>query len=434
MLLELADSQITYRLRYVMVAARAPVIDLVALDPNNPRSIVYQLARIETHLAGAAEAGDDSRLSPPEQIAIALATKMRTADVAAIDERGVARRRSGADEAVRRGRLDLFHDARALRSAVGGARMIYDVRQETIYHYASPVAYAHHVLRLTPIDRADQRVHAAALDITPTPIERREGQDFFGNRITWIALDQPHDTLTVRVAARVAVEQAVAVEPGDTPPWEEVREAAFASADPSPQSPAHFLFPSRQVSLDPEIRDYVALSFPPGRAILDGAIDLMNRIKAEFVYEVGATTASTTPPMSFALRRGVCQDFTHIMISGMRSLGLPVAYVSGYLRTVQSPAKTRLEGADAMHAWVLVVVRAGCRLDRPRSDQRHPRRQRPRRARDRSRLRRRRADRRRHLRLRRAAAGDVGACRAGRLIVKRHNALQFRPALPFQRA
>ena len=197
-------------------------------------------------------------------------------------------------------------------------------------------------------------MHAAALDITPTPIERREGQDFFGNRITWIALDQPHDTLTVRVAARIAVEQPAAVEPGATPAWEEVRAAAFASADLSPQSPAHYLFPSRQVSLDPEIRDYAALSFPPGRPVLDGAIDLMNRIKAEFVYEVGATTASTTPPMSFALRRGVCQDFSHIMISGMRSLGLPAAYVSGYLRTVQAAGETQLEGADAMHAWVLV--------------------------------------------------------------------------------
>jgi transglutaminase-like putative cysteine protease len=231
--------------------------------------------------------------------------------------------------------------------------MIYDVRQSTIYHYASPAAYAHHVLRLTPIDRERQRVHAAALDITPTPIERREGEDFFGNRITWIAFDQPHDTLTVRVAARIAVEQPVAVEPDATPAWEKVREAAFASADLSRKSPSHYLFPSRQVSLDPDIRDYAALSFPPGRAVLDGATDLMNRIKTEFVYEVGATTASTTPPMSFALRRGVCQDFTHIMISGMRSLGLPVAYVSGYLRTVQAPGEKRLEGADAMHAWAL---------------------------------------------------------------------------------
>ena len=91
--------------------------------------------------------------------------------------------------------------------------MIYDIRQTTTYRYASPVAYARHVLRLTPIDRAGQRVHAAALDIEPAPVERREGQDFFGNRITWIALDQPHDTLTVKVAARVAVERAAVAEP-----------------------------------------------------------------------------------------------------------------------------------------------------------------------------------------------------------------------------
>jgi transglutaminase-like putative cysteine protease len=231
--------------------------------------------------------------------------------------------------------------------------MIYDVRQATIYHYASTVAHARHVLRLTPIDRRHQRVHAAALDIEPAPVEWREGRDFFGNRITWIGFDEPHDTLTVRVAARVAVEPAAPPPPGTTPPWETVRAAAFASADLSSQSPAHQLFPSRQVSLDPEIREYAAVSFPPGRSVLDGAVDLMNRIKSEFVYEIGATTASTTPPMSFALRRGVCQDFAHIMISGMRSLGLPAAYVSGYLRTVSAPGEIRLEGADAMHAWVL---------------------------------------------------------------------------------
>jgi transglutaminase-like putative cysteine protease len=231
--------------------------------------------------------------------------------------------------------------------------MIYDVRQATIYHYASPVTHAHHVLRLTPIDRRDQRVHAAALDITPTPVERREGQDFFGNRITWIKLDSPHETLTVRVAARIAVERTAEIAPETTPPWEEVREAAFGSMDLSPQAPAHYLFASRLVSLDPEIRDYAAESFAPGRPVLEGALDLMNRIKADFVYELGATTATTTPPMSFALRRGVCQDFSHVMISGMRSLGLPAAYVSGYLRTGQVQGETKLEGADAMHAWVL---------------------------------------------------------------------------------
>jgi len=231
--------------------------------------------------------------------------------------------------------------------------MIYDVRQSTTYHYASPAADAYHVLRLTPIDRNGQRVHASALDISPGPVDRREGQDFFGNRITWIRLDEPHDTLTVRVAARIAVEAPAAIDANATPPWEEVRAAAFASADFTPRSPVHHLFASRIVSLDPEIRDYAGTSFTPGRPVLAAAAELMHRIKTDFTYEPGATTATTTPPMSFALRRGVCQDFSHVMISGLRALGLPAAYVSGYLRTTHGPAETRLEGADAMHAWVL---------------------------------------------------------------------------------
>jgi transglutaminase-like putative cysteine protease len=232
--------------------------------------------------------------------------------------------------------------------------MIYDIRQVTTYHYASHVAYARHVLRLTPIDRPGQRVHATALDVEPAPMERREGSDFFGNRMTWIELDKPHDMLSVRVAARVAVKRDAALAVETTPPWEEVRAVAFASLDLSPNSPTHYLFASRQVSLDPEIRAYAAESFSPGRLLLDAAVELMKRIKADFVYEIGATTASTTPPMSFALRRGVCQDFAHIMISGMRGLGLPAAYVSGYLRTGHSPDEDELTGADAMHAWVLV--------------------------------------------------------------------------------
>lgn len=231
--------------------------------------------------------------------------------------------------------------------------MIYDVRQTATYDYASKVAYAHHVLRLTPIDRAGQRVQASALDIVPAPVARREGRDFFGNRLTLIDLAEPHDRMTIRVAARMLVEHPAEPSPDATPAWEDVRDEVFASSDIGATSPAHFLFASRQVSLDPEIRDYARASFSFGTPILAGALDLMRRIKADFVYEIGATTVSTTPPMSFALRRGVCQDFAHIMISGMRGLGLPAAYVSGYLRTGNAAAPG-LQGADAMHAWVLV--------------------------------------------------------------------------------
>jgi transglutaminase-like putative cysteine protease len=232
--------------------------------------------------------------------------------------------------------------------------MIYDIRQTTICTYASPVAHARHVLRLTPIHRAGQQVHIASLKITPEPSQRREGQDFFGNRITWITLEQRHDKLTVKVSARVAVDEIAEPAALTTPAFESVREEVFATADIGPMSPVHFLFPSRMVSLDPEIRDYARESFAPGRAVLDGAIDLMHRIKADLVYEIGATTVTTTPPMSFALRRGVCQDFAHIMISGLRGIGLPSAYVSGYLRTAPRQGATGLQGIDAMHAWVLV--------------------------------------------------------------------------------
>jgi transglutaminase-like putative cysteine protease len=232
--------------------------------------------------------------------------------------------------------------------------MIYDIRQTTECTYASPVTHAHHVLRLSPINRPGQRVQVSSLQIEPEPVQWRDGRDFFGNRLTWIALEDAHDTLTVKVSARISVEPFVKPAPGNAPAWEAVQEEVFASTEIGPLAPAHFLFPNRMVSLDPEIRDYARESFPPGRSILDCATELTWRIKNDMIYEIGATTVTTTPPMSFALRRGVCQDFAHIMISGLRGIGLPAAYVSGYLRTTRPPGAVRLQGADAMHAWVLV--------------------------------------------------------------------------------
>jgi len=243
--------------------------------------------------------------------------------------------------------------------------MIYDVRQTTLCSYATPVSHAHHVLRLTPVSRDGERVQVAALQITPEPAHRREGQDFFGNRLTWIEIDEPHNVVTVKLSARVAVdsppypppqagEEKEGAAPLSPPAWEDVRDQAFATSDIGPLSPAHFLFPSRIVSLDPNIRDYVRQSFPPRRAILDAAIELIGRIKSDLVYEIGATTVTTTPTTCFAQRRGVCQDFAHVMISGLRGIGLPAAYVSGYLRTVSLTDRPRLQGADAMHAWVML--------------------------------------------------------------------------------
>jgi transglutaminase-like putative cysteine protease len=232
--------------------------------------------------------------------------------------------------------------------------VIYDVRQTTTCAYASPVAQARHVLRLTPVSRDGERVHVASLQIVPEPMHRRESKDFFGNILTWIEIAEPHDTLTVKLVARVAVDAPFEPPPLSTPVWETVREEAFATSDIGPLSPAHFLFPSRMVSLDPEIRDYTRESFTPRRPVLAAAIELIGRLKSDIVYEIGATTVTTMPPMSFALRRGVCQDFAHIMISGLRGIGLPAAYVSGYLRSAPSSDATRLQGSEAMHAWVLL--------------------------------------------------------------------------------
>ena len=237
--------------------------------------------------------------------------------------------------------------------------MIYDIRQTTACLYASPVAHAHHVLRLTPVNRPGQRVQVSSLQIDPEPVRWREGQDFFGNRLTWIALEKAHETLTVKVSARISVEPFAIPDSAVAPNWEAVQEEVFLSTEIGPMAPSHFLFPSRMVSLDPEIRDYARQSFPAGRPLLEGAIELTRRLKTDLMYDTGATTVTTTPPMSFALRRGVCQDFAHIMISGLRGIGLPAAYVSGYLRTVRDAGSERLQGADAMHAWVLVWCGAG---------------------------------------------------------------------------
>src|SRR5580700_893155 len=133
------------------------------------------------------------------------------------------RQRKRTDEALRDGRHLAFDAQRTVGSRVGGAGMIYDIRQTTTYDYASKVAYAHHVLRLMLINRPGQRVHAAALEIIPVPVERREGFDFFGNHVTWIGLEEAHDRLSIKVAARVAVEAPLEPVPRETPPWEEVR-------------------------------------------------------------------------------------------------------------------------------------------------------------------------------------------------------------------
>lgn len=232
--------------------------------------------------------------------------------------------------------------------------MIYDVRHETAYTYAAPVPFGRHLLRLMPVDRPGQRVLAAALTIAPTPAEWEEGRDFFDNAVTRVAIETPHEGLVITVRARIEITPPAAPDPAATPTVAEVRAAAFDLDDFGPHSPVHQLYPSRIVSLPSAIRDYAAESCPDDRPVLAAVDELMRRIHADFTYEPGATDVKTLPLMAFEMRRGVCQDFAHVMIAGLRGLGIPAAYVSGYLRTSPPPGRPRLEGADATHAWVSV--------------------------------------------------------------------------------
>jgi transglutaminase-like putative cysteine protease len=136
--------------------------------------------------------------------------------------------------------------------------------------------------------------------------------------------------------------------------WEKVANEALSRRDLSGTAPAHFLFASPRVELSADVTRYVRDSFGQGRGIIDASRELIRRIKGDFAFESEATEISTPLAEAFAERHGVCQDFAHIMIAGLRGLGLPAAYVSGYIRTIPPPGKKRLEGADATHAWVSV--------------------------------------------------------------------------------
>lgn len=232
--------------------------------------------------------------------------------------------------------------------------MIYDVRHVTTYGYSRPVPFARCILRLLPRNDGGQSVQKSELSVTPRPVERSDSICFFGNRMTAITIAKPHRDLKVEMRARVTVNRPAPPFPGLTRHWEEVGALALASDSLAPDSPVHHLFPSRLVPQVEPVVDYASESFVPRRPVLEAASELMRRIRTDFTYDPDATEVSTPLAEAFASRHGVCQDFAHIMIAGLRGLGLPAAYVSGYIRTIPPEGQKRLEGADASHAWVML--------------------------------------------------------------------------------
>jgi transglutaminase-like putative cysteine protease len=232
--------------------------------------------------------------------------------------------------------------------------VIYDVQHVTTYQYEAPVRFAQCVLRLSPVDRPGQRVVSSQLMLTPRPADIRERLCFFGNRTSHIIIEETHHKLRCEIHSRIEINRIALGKNIASQSWEDVREDAYGFASLAPDSPAHYIYPSRRAPRVFDIETYGRLSFAPGRPMLQSVVELMGRIKADFVYDPTATEVSTPIIDAFAQKRGVCQDFAHIMIGAVRGLGLPASYVSGYLRTVPPPGKPRLEGADAMHAWIEV--------------------------------------------------------------------------------
>jgi transglutaminase-like putative cysteine protease len=230
--------------------------------------------------------------------------------------------------------------------------MIYEIRHVTTYRYGSPVTFAQCTLTLAPRNGSGQIVERARLVIDPRPKVLTRHRSFFGHEVAAVLIDVPHSALRIEARAEVRVDRA---EPGLLMPaigWEAVRQNAAAWRSLGAESPVHFLFASPRIDLLDPVTRYARESFAPGRPAFEGGRDLMCRIRADFRYDPDATRVSTPLIEAFEKRHGVCQDYAHIMIAGLRGLGLPARYVSGYIRTIPAAGQPRLEGADATHAWV----------------------------------------------------------------------------------
>lgn len=229
-------------------------------------------------------------------------------------------------------------------------RITYRVEHQTRYRHAGPVSVSHHLGWLTPRQMPTQVVRTFELRIEPEPADRIQRTDYFANAVTYFALLSPYRELTVvarSVVDVLAPERAVV--PDDSPAWDDP-----AEAPPLALEEEQFRYGSPYVGTSEQLADYARRSFLPGRPLLAAAIDLMHRIHADFRYDPGATTVTTPLTRVMSEQRGVCQDFAHVQIGCLRSIGIPARYVSGYLLTEPPPGRPRLIGADASHAWISV--------------------------------------------------------------------------------
>ena len=228
------------------------------------------------------------------------------------------------------------------------------VTHETRYDYTPAVKTAQHMAYLRPLSAREQRLLDHTLQIDPLPAQLNQTQDVFGNTRCFFSLQTPHEVLTV--VAHSLVETVNSSPPSSSISWEQTRELFRYRAGMRFEAATEFVFASPFVPRHSEFAAYARPSFAPGTGVLAATQNLMQRIHSDFTYESQSTQINTPAREALAQRKGVCQDFAHIMIACLRSMGIAARYVSGYLLTLAPPGSVKLQGSDASHAWVSVYV------------------------------------------------------------------------------
>ncbi len=232
--------------------------------------------------------------------------------------------------------------------------MDYSITHTTRYTYTSPVSVCQNVVALTPRDDSRVRSLIHRLRIRPNPTNTHRRSDYFGNQLTIFSIDENHDELLISAISRVSVQPPIWQEKKDELDWQSTIRQLELQTNPDWQTACSFLYDSPRILRNAEYADYARQSFPKGCGMQQAVQDLTTRIHRDFAYDTKATETCTTTDQVFSMRKGVCQDFAHVMIACLRSFGIPARYVSGYLRTIPPPGKPRMVGADHSHAWVAV--------------------------------------------------------------------------------
>lgn len=229
--------------------------------------------------------------------------------------------------------------------------MRYRVSHTTTYTYDAPVTDSLGVAHLVPRVLPWQQVADYRITVTPEPGDLSDDVDYYGNLATYFQVTTPHETLVVEGSGEIEVLAPVLAEEALAQPWETLRPLRYPGL-PEAWRVTDFALASSQVDHTDGARAYAATSFTPDRPIGDAVADLMHRMHADFEYDKTATTVTSTVADILERRAGVCQDFAHLMLAGLRTHGLAARYVSGYLATEPPPGRERIVGADASHAWV----------------------------------------------------------------------------------